>query len=185
MPVQHFSELLDVNDCKIRKLLTDPAGGTASYSSWVDVPDVTNVQVEGEVDVKKRRGDGVVRSQRLIITGMKCTIENTVLDLDVKALLEGGTVVDSGTGTTEKARFVFGKANVPPYVQMEAQCTTVSLSGADVHLSLYKASLNNVIPFGFGGEDFKTFSYELGAVARDSDDNYGFIDINETAVAIS
>lgn len=185
MPLAHLTEMLSVSDAKIRLLTADPAGGTATYGSWVDLPDITSVTLEGDTDVKERHGDGVVRSRRQVLTGLTLTIENTVLAPDVLALLEGGTVVDSGTTPNQKWTYTYDKNSKPKYVQFEAQCTETSYAGGDVHLVVYKASLNNKVPFGFSDDEFQTFSYELGAVARNADDKYFDIVANETAVAVA
>jgi hypothetical protein len=180
----HVSAFLSVSDAKIAPLLTDPAGGPATYGDWIDLPDVTNVSLEGDTDTKVRRGDGVIRDQRLILTGLTLTVENTALPLDVLAALEGGTVVDSGSLAAEIATYTYAKDSSSGYVKFEAQCTDVSEGLADAHLIIYKAKLNNKIPVGFTDDDFQTYSYELGAVARNADDAYYSIVFNETLTAI-
>jgi hypothetical protein len=183
MATDHFKSLLGVNDLKMRLLLTDPPSGSATYGAWVDVRDALTMSVEGKVDVKTRRGDGRIREQRLVITGMTAKVEHSVVDLDVRALLEGTAVTDSGTGSTSKAKYVIGGNPTFPAVQVEGQM--VAPDGTDVHLSMYKASLLNFIPFSLSDADFETISYELGAVARESDGNYGEIVFNAVATAIA
>lgn len=184
MALSHNTELLSVSDAKVRPMLTDPAGGTATYGAWVDLPDVTTVSLEGDTDVKIRRGDGQIRSQRQVLTGLTLTVENTVVSLDLFAAIEGGVVTDSGTGGTAKWTYDYGKSAQPPYVQFSAQCTGTSYAGGDVHLDIYKCKLNNKIALGFTDDDFQTFSYEFGSVARSSDDKYYSIVGNTTLVAI-
>lgn len=178
------SAALSVNDCKLRKLLTDPNDGAATYDEWVDVPDIVNFTLEFDTDEKERRGDGVVKEKISTITGITLTAECSSLDLNVLSILTGGTVTTSGTGDAESVKFVYGGAATPSYVQIEAQCTRVGAGLGDIHLSVYKAQVTTPPQIGFTDDDFVSYEFELGAVARNSDNNIYEYVFNETATAI-
>ena len=185
MALGHNTALLSVHDAKIRKLLTDPAGGTPTYGPWVDVPDMTSVGLEGDTDVKTRRGDGTVRDRRQVLTGMTVTFENTILPADVLALLEGGTLVDAGTTPNQSWTYTYAAGASPSYVEFHAVCNDTDYPDGDFHLIVHKAQLNNKVALGLTDDDFQTYSYELGAVARNADDKYYTITANEPAAAIA
>lgn len=185
MAAPHVAALLSVTDAKIAQLLTDPAGGPATYGSVVDVPDMTGVTLSGSTDVKERRGDGTVRDSRQILTGLTLTFTNTLLPFDVLAIIQGGTVTDSGSGTSEVATYDFSRTSTPKYVKFEAQCTDAGTGLGDFHLVVWKAKLTNFVELGMTDDDFQTYSWELGAVARAADDKYYSLVANETAAAIA
>jgi hypothetical protein len=185
MAAPHVAALLSVTDAKIHQLLTDPAGGTATYGSAIDIPDMTGVTLSGDTDIKERRGDGVVRDSRQILTGVTLAFTNTALPLDALAVIQGGTVVDSGSGTSEVATYTLSKGNTPKYLKFEAQCTDAGTGLGDFHLVAYKCKLTNFVEIGLTDDDFQTYSWELGVVARDSDDKYYDLVLNETVAAIS
>ncbi len=184
MPLAHQTALLSIHDAKVRAVLTDPAGGTPTYGTWIDIPDVTGCTLEGDTDVKTRRGDGAVRARRQVHTGLTVTLENTTLPFDVLELLEGGTVADAGTTPNQTVRYTYGKTSIPQYVEFSAQCENTDFADGAVTLTVYKCQLNNKIPLGFTDDDFQTYSYELGGVARNSDGLYYEILAEETATAI-
>ena len=172
MPLTPVTALLSVSDCKIYPLLTDPAGGTATYGTAIDLPDMTGVKLAGKTDVKERRGDGSVRDRRAILKDLTLTLDNTILSATVLAALEGGTLTQSGTTPNMQWKYVVGKGSTSPYVKIAAQCTDTDYPGGDFHLTIYKARLNNKVELGFTDDDFQKYSYELGAVARNADDAY-------------
>lgn len=185
MPLSPVTALLSVHDAKVRQILTDPAGGTPTFGAWIDLPDVTSVGLEGDTDVKVRRGDGAVRDQRQVLTGMTVTVENTVLAADVLALLEGGTLTQAGVAPNETWTYTYNKSAVSHYVEFRAKCDNTDYPGGDVHLVVYKCQLNNKVPLGFTDDDFQTYTYELGSVARNADGKYYDIIGHQTAVALT
>jgi len=184
MPLGHNTALLSVHDAKVRKLLTDPAGGTATYGPWVDIPDMTSVGLEGDTDVKTRRGDGTIRDRRQVLTGMTITAENTILPADVLSLLEGGTLVDAGVTPNQSWTYTYAGSTKPNYVEFRAKCDDTDYPSGDFHLVVHKCQLNSKVPLGFTDEDFQTYTYELGSVARNADDKYYTLIANETKLAI-
>ena len=83
------------------------------------------------------------------------------------------------------ATYHYSRTSVPNYVKFEAQCTDAGTGLGDFHLVVYKAKLTNFVELGLTDDDFQTYTWELGAVARASDDRYYSLVLNETAAAIA
>jgi hypothetical protein len=185
VPLTPVTALLSVTDCKIYPLTADPSGGTATYDSAIDLPDMTGVKLAGKTDVKERRGDGTVRDRRAILKDLTLTLDNTILSGTVLAALEGGTLTQSGTTPNMQWKYVYGAAAIAPYVKLAAQCTDTDYPGGDFTLTIYKAKLNNKVELGMSDDDFVKYSYELGAVARSSDNAYYEVVGHETLVLLT
>lgn len=185
MAANHTSELLSIADLKVYEVLTDVNGGSTTYGAAVDWPDVTGATLSFSTDTKTRRGDGTVKSQRLILSGVTLKVTNTTYNMDVLALVEGGTVTDSGTGSAEIATYSYTSASTPKYVKVEALCNGLSSGLNNCHLVIYKAQLTTPADKGFTDDDFQTLETEFGSVARDSDGKIYDLGFYEAATALS
>jgi hypothetical protein len=187
VPISHETKWFGVNDAKISKLLTDPAGGPATYGTAIDVPGMKTVGVAGEVNTNELRGDGQRIDQSSVLAGLTVSFEFAKMALDVFSVLAGGTVIDAGTAAAEKATFKLGSGDALNYFKFEAQTTGVDIPGGDGHLVVYKCILTSFPELGMAEEDFQTFSVEaacMGTIASDGDDLFDIV-LNETAIDIA
>ncbi|GAA2112433.1 hypothetical protein GCM10009759_55150 [Kitasatospora saccharophila] len=188
MPLSHVSKLFSIVDCKITPLLTDPAGGTATYAAQsIDVPGIRVLTVAGSVQAKTLRGDNKLLDSNSYVDGVTASAEHAKLSLDVLAAILGGTVMDSGTTPAQKSTLGITGANaVLPYFKIEGVTPPGGSDalGGDVHLVLYKCQLSKFPDLGFQGDDYRIPKFEVNCVPLASTDKWFDYVFNETAVPI-
>jgi hypothetical protein len=170
MPAPTKSSFISVHDCKVRQILTDTESAT-TYGDWVDVPDMLNFTVAHETDTKERRGDGVVKSKRSILTGITVTATASALSLEALVPLIGATLTASGTTPNEKQRLVYSKDSIAKPLEIVAQCLDAE-NLADAKLEVFKAVCTTPPEIGFEDDDFKEYEFELEGVALESTGEY-------------
>jgi hypothetical protein len=186
MPLSHVSKIFAVSDCKIAKLTADPAGGSATYATAIDVPGIKEMTLSGSVESKELRGDNVQLDVTTVPGGLTVAVSHAKLSLDVLAVLLGGTVTDSGTTPAMKAAYVEALGNTMNYFRVEGLTPSNGADsiGGDLHFTLHKCILSSYPDLGFAEEDYRIVSFEASAVYLNATGNKRMtIDINETAVA--
>lgn len=170
-------------DCQIAQLTADPAGGTATYGSWVNVPGIKSVTVSGDVNTVELRGDNSLLDSRSTLTNISVAIEYAMLSQDVLEVLLGGTSQGSGSGTTEVNTFSLAGDDSMNYFKLQARTPDNggTLVGGDIHYVFYKLILSGFPEQGLAEEDYRTFTMEARAIPRLSDKAWYDYIINETA----
>lgn len=174
-----------VEDCKIRKVLTDPSGGSATYGPPIDVPGIKNVTVGGDLNTVQLRGDNQALEADTILTNLTATLDHAKMSLDVLEILLGGTSVASGTTPNTVETFTLPASQT--FGEFVLECKTPRYSdGSDVHIQLGKLKVSAFPEFGMVEEDYKTVEgLELTMVPLASTNNWFRIISNETTAAIS
>lgn len=187
MAIAHFSKMFAVEDAKIAKLTADPAAGTATYATAIDVPGIKSVVLGGDIKSVELRGDNQLLDKNSLLQNVTATINFAKMDLDILAILMGGTVADSGTGSAEVAAYALTGASRFNYFKIEAKTPAdgVDLIGGDAHLVIYKMMMSSFPGLGFAEEDYQTFSMQASATPRISDNKWLDLLLNETAAAIA
>jgi len=187
MPLVHFSKQFAVADAKIKKITADPAGGTTTFATAIDIPGIKSVDLTGTVNIKRLRGDNTLLDVNSVLESLSVKYNYAKEQLDARAVYVGGTVSDSGTTPNMVAKWALDNAGVPGYFQFEAKTPTngVDFVGGDAHLLLYRCMVSNFPGLGFAEEDYKLFEVEADAMPRLSDGKWIDLLFNETAVAIS
>lgn len=186
MPISHVTKMLAVDDAKIAKLMTDPESGTPTYGPLIDVPGIKQVALTLEFQTVELRGDNQRLDQGSILVGCGIAWTQGKLNLDGKAVIVGGTVVDSGVTPAQKATYSRGSADVIPQFKFEARTpgNGTDTVGGDGHLLVYKL-VGTAFPVGFAEEDYQTFDVEAqGAYLLSTKKLYDLV-LNETAAAIA
>lgn len=178
-----------VEDCKIRKVLTDPAGGAATYGPALDVPGIKNVAISGDVNTVQLRGDNRALESDTTITGLTASYDHAKLSMDVLEVLLGGATVstpESALGAKDsRETFTLGATAVFGDYVLEARTPRYS-DGSDVHIRLGKLKLSGFPELGMTEEDYKTVEgLENSLLPLESTGNWFSIISNEKAVAIS
>lgn len=185
MAIAHFSKTFGVDDAKVASMTADPSGGSTTYATAIDVPGVKSVTISGTYSKKSLRGDGGLIDVFSVLDNISATINYAKLDLGILALATGGTVTDSGTGSTEVATLDLNSADNLGFFKFEAQTLGTDFVGGDCHLVLYKC-IPTGLPFaGFGEEDYQTHSLPVDTTPRISDGKWLDVLFNETAAAIA
>lgn len=187
MAAPHTSKVYAVSDAKIGKVTADPAGGTTTYATIIDVPGIKTVGIGGEVNSVELRGDNQSLDYNVTLGVMTLSIEHAKISLDLLPVFLGGTTTDSGTGSTEVATYAQLGTNTPSYWKFEAKTPTdgADPTGGDLHIVFYKCIISSYPEFGFAEEDYQIVSFEARAVPRLSDGKLFDVVVNETAAAIS
>jgi hypothetical protein len=185
MTAPHIASVYAVKDAKVRKLLTDPTGGTATYGPFVDVPGVKSVGITGDVTTVVLRGDNGPLDQNSSLSGVSCTLNYARLSLDALAVMLSTTVVDAGTGATATASLPISKGLTFSYFELQAVSVSGGGVGGDVLFSLPKCILSSFPELGLAEEDYQTQTVGIGAIPRDSDGRWIVPTIRATAALIT
>lgn len=182
MPVDHNTPWFGVNDCKLRKVLTDPSVGSATYATRIDVPGIKSVAISGDVNSNELRGDGQRLDRQSVLGGLTLSFEFAKSALDVFALVAGGTVVDAGVTPNLTASWKLKGTDQMSTFEFEAQ--TTGTGGGDGHIILHKVVLTSFPELGMSEEDYQTYTVEAAAMVLASTGDLLTYVRNETAVAI-
>lgn len=187
MTLAHFSKTFAVQDAKIKKITADPAGGTTTFATAIDIPGIKSVDVTGVVNIKRLRGDNTLLDVNVVLESLAVKYNYAKEQLDARAVYLGGTVSDSGTTPNQVAKWALDNTGVPGYFQFEAKTPTngVDFIGGDAHLLLYRSMVSNFPGLGFAEEDYKLYEVEAEVMPRLSDGKWIDVIYNETAAAIS
>lgn len=187
MPISHITKVFAVEDAKISPLTADPAGGTTTYGTALDMPGIKSVGMSFDIENKQLRGDNALMDENSILIGLGLSVEWAKLALDVQAALLGGTVTDSGTTPNMVATYKRLGTNRLSYFKFEAATPEdgVDTIGGDYHLVVYKCILSGFGSLGFAEEDYQPLSANFRGSPRISDSGWWDHVLNESAVAIA
>jgi hypothetical protein len=188
MPISRVTKLYSVQDAKIAALLTDPAGGSATYGTIIDVPGIQTMEISGDIETKQLRGDNVKLASNSTISNIQVKVDHAKLSLDVLAAILGGTVTDSGTTPAQKSIWDLTATNatLPPFkLEGVTPPNGVDIVGGDLHWILHKLTLSAFPDLGFSQEDYRVVSFTADADPLLATGNKWISGVlNETAAAI-
>lgn len=187
MPLSRVTQLYSVQDAKIKPLLTDPASGSATYGTPIDVPGIQTMEISGDIEVKKLRGDNGPLSTRSSLTNIQVAVNHAKLSFDVLAAIIGGAVTDSGTTPAQKSIWALTPttATLPPFaLEGATPANGTDLIGGDLHWILNRCSLTAFPALGFAQEDFRIASFTAACDPLISTGAWISAVLNETAIAI-
>lgn len=169
MALPNTDPFFSVTDCKIAKLLTDPAGGSATYAPYIDVP-IDSVSTSLQQFKAELRADGKRRdnyTENDVVTGSFTISE---LAMDVLATVLGVTLSTTGTGSTEKKSLTIKATDTIPYFLLAFKAPySPESSVADKHACVYKCKITGV-EFGGGDRQYTKPVVNFEALPRLSDD---------------
>lgn len=187
MPLSHVTKVYAVVDCKVSKLLTDPAAGTATYGTSVDVPGIKTMTIAGGIKSSDLRGDNGPLDRASTLGEVTFSVTNAKVSLDVLNIILGGTTVDSGTTPSQVSTFTLAQTSTPQYFKLEGKTPTGGADTVlgDVHFVLYKCIITDFPDLGFAEEDFRETGFAGAALPLNATGNK-IMDavLNEAAVAI-
>lgn len=157
----------------------DPVDG--SLGTTVDLPNSRTFSFEETEEYEELRGDDKVIAKRGRGPEVAWDLESGGISLEAYVVMNGGTLVTSGTGATIKKTYTKKVTDSRPEFQVEGQA--MSESGGDFHTVLPRCKADG----SFGGE-MSDGSFWLtscdGTAMSDADDViYEFVQ-NATATAI-
>lgn len=178
-----------VEDCKIRKVLTDPEGGAATYGPAIDVPGIKQVTVSGDITTVELRGDNTRLESDAILSGMTCAFDHAKLSFDVLEVLLGGATVavpEAPAGAKNSTdTFTLSRTAIFGDFVLEAKTPRYS-DGSGVKIRLGKLKLSSFPELGMAEEDYKTAEgLEASVTPLSSTGNWFALISEETLSAIS
>ena len=187
MPISRITKQYSVQDAKIAALTADPATGSPTYATVIDVPGIQTMEISGDVEVKTLRGDNVKLASNSTISNIQVAVTHAKLSLDVLVAILGGTVTDSGTTPAQKSVWdlTAATANLPPFkLEGVTPPNGVDIVGGDLHWTLHKLTLSAFPDLGFSQEDYRVVSFTAAADPLLSNGKWISAVLNETAAAI-
>lgn len=184
MPATHFSKVFAVEDAKVDAITADDAGGTTTYGTLLDVPGIKELGVDGDLATALLEGDNTVLDQEAVVGPITISVQHAKVHVDVLAVILGGVVTDSGTGTTEVATYQHSAGNKPKPFRLRAKSASADPIGGDVLLTFERCVLSGFPSIGFAEKDYRTVSFEATCIPRLSDGKWFSLAIRETAAAI-
>lgn len=190
MPISHITKVFAVTDAKLYKLTADPAGGSPTYSTSIDVPGIKKVTIEGDVETKQLRGDNTKLDSDTVLTNITAEIEHAKLSLDALAMMLTQTVTDAGTTPNQTATLDIFGGNVAAGVKfapfkIEAVSASGDVIGGNVKFVLHKCVLNSLPDMGLEEEDYKTSTFGVDLSPLISNGKWLTPSINETAAVLT
>ena len=187
MPLSRVTKQYSVVDAKIAALTADPATGSPTYATVIDVPGIQTMEISGDVEVKTLRGDNVKLASNATISNIQVSVQHAKLSLDVLVAILGGTVTDSGTTPAQKSIWdlTSATATLPPFkLEGVTPPNGVDIVGGDLHWTLHKLTLSAFPDLGFAQEDYRVVSFTADADPLLSNGKWISATLNETAAAI-
>lgn len=120
----------------LRRVYVTPytTDGATVLGTPVRLPNGRTFSFSETEEFTELRGDDAVQSTRGQGASVEWELESGGLDFAAVKVMQGGTIVTTGTGTTEKTVWTKKATDARPYFKVEGQA--ISDSGGDVHCVL-------------------------------------------------
>lgn len=155
---------------------------TGAIGTMVDLPNSQTMEFSESEDFSELRGDDKVVAKRGNGGMVEWSLEAGGVSLEAYVILNGGTLVTSGTGATLKKTYTKKVTDVKPYFWAEGQA--ISESGGDFHVVLEKCIADGSLEGTLADGEFYITKADGSGLANLTDDLYQMVD-NATAVAIA
>jgi hypothetical protein len=159
--------LYDVHDFKVYALLTDSASASPTYGAAVDVPGIAEASFEPNLVTAELKGDARIIAKRGRTDRFNLSATYGKLALDVLVVILGGTVTDSGAGSSEEAAWTLVSPAALPSFKVEFKVDDVDLGLSTVHVVLYKCQLTGGTLLNQSSDNFGQPTLECEAIQPD------------------
>lgn len=166
-----------LRDVKIAPIAVDGTVGTL-----VDLPNAQTFSFSETEDYSTLRGDDKDVAKRGAGPTVEWSLESGGISLEAYAVINGGVLTTSGTGSTLKKSYKKKANDARPYFYCEGQA--ISESGGDFHARVYKCIADDSLEGEFADGEFWVTSCS-GTGIGDADDNLYDFEENATATAIA
>ena len=183
MAITHVTKVYGIKQAKLSPMTADPAGGSAAYGAGFLIPGAKSLTIAGTVNTKALRGDNGLIEQDSTLQDITATLTYAKTDFDILAAILGGTVTDSGTGSSEVSTFTLDRVDELGYFKIEAIAAKGDLVGGDLHIVLPKCVASGFPFAGMAEEDYAIQSLPLATSPLISTGRWLDIVLNETATA--
>jgi len=183
MPLSHNSEWFSIDQAKIYPMTADVTTNP-TYGTGVLLPGVRMASIEPDTLNKELFGDNKIIARAAKVRQIMSKLAYAKPDLDVLAILGGGTAVDAGTTPNQTATYTQLGANFGGYFKIEYRILQLATGLGSVNVTFFKCKITD---FGYPSnmEDFNIPTLGVAAIACVSNDQMFKIQENETALALS
>lgn len=174
---------LDVDDAKLRQILTDPVGGPATFDEWLDVFGVNGFSLSPEYTEKELAGDATTIDQYSKLKKLTGSFNCQVTFATLEVLL-GATAAYTGSSPNETATLVLSSSDLPNYFELDVRSSYrggSDATGGDFHIRISKAKMTK-FTYTMASEEYATLQIDWSGVARLADGYFMTMVENETAV---
>jgi hypothetical protein len=172
MPQSGVVPLFGAADAKLFKMTADTSGGSTTYDNGVDVPGVQVLDITPEFINVELLGDNTVVDIYSRTKKIKGKMSFAKMSLDILKIILGGTLTDTGEGTSAQRRtYDVKKTDIPGYFKIElaVDYTGSENAGEGWHVVLPKAKLTN-FSMSYAGEKHAAISFDFEAIPLLSND---------------
>lgn len=185
MPLSKVTKVFAAKDGKIYPLTADPAGGSPTYGTGVDIPGLKTVAITGTVNTVNLRGDNKQLDSASTLGDVSVALTFAKLSQEILSAVTNAVAVSSGATPNEVSTWTLLGATQLGYVGMTAQSVGADSIGGDVMFSVYKMVPSSFPEMGLEEEDYKTSSLEFSAVPLLSTDQWIGNAIRETSAVLA
>lgn len=185
MAISHISKVYAVKDCKLYSLTADPAGGSPTYASSVDVPGIKMVEISGDIDTKELRGDNQLLDQDSVLKNVKVKLSHAKVSLDALAVILGGTAAESGTTPNQLATWEMLGTSQLGVFKLEAVSASADPVAGNIKFVVHKLRPASFPSLGLAEEDYQIPELDLVSSPLLSNGKWLTVSINETAAVLT
>lgn len=174
---------LDVDDGKLRQILTDPVGGPATFDEWLDIFGISNFTVSPEYTEKELAGDATTIDQYSKLKKLTGSFQCQMTFATLEVLL-GATAAYTGSSPNETATLTLSSSDLPNYFELDVRSNYrggSDATGGDFHVRIAKAKMTK-FTYTMASEEYATLQIDWAGVARLADNAFMTFTENETAV---
>lgn len=175
-----MTTLLGIDDVKISALAQDDSVDL-DYGSALDVPGIQRIDLSPNFTEKGLKGDGKILDYFIQLDTIGFSFDNAKVDLEVLAILEGGSLETSEDG--EKHTYTVSTDSTPKYFKLEGKTNYTGGEAGDFHFTLFKCRANSVV-VEYKTQDYAIVSVVGIAIPTTNDGKIKEYVINKTATAI-
>ncbi|MDR1169047.1 MAG: hypothetical protein LBK53_09215 [Heliobacteriaceae bacterium] len=178
------SVILGVDDVKISEITQDTSSDL-THASSLDVPGIQRINLSPNFTEKGLKGDGKILDYFIELDTIGFSFDNAKVDLDVLAILEGGTIDTETDGTDQiKHTYTVSTDSTPKYFELEGKTNYTGGAAGDFHFTLFKCRANSVV-VEHKTQDYAIVSVTGIAIPRTNDGKIKEYVINKTAQTIA
>lgn len=185
MPISPVTKVFAAKDAKLFPLTADPAGGSPTYGTGIDVPGLKTVAITGSVNNVRLRGDNGPMDSQSTLGDVSVAMNFAKLSHDILSAVFTAAAVASGTTPNQKSIWTLLGTSGLNYVGMTCQAVGADTITGDVQFAAYKLMLDEFPELGLEEEDYKTSSLSFAASPLLANGKWIGSTLNETAAALA
>lgn len=144
-----------VEDAKLRRVVTDPDAGPATYGPALDIPGIKQAVISGDVNTVRLKGDNRTMEADTTVGDLTCTFDHAKLSFDVLEVMLGASSASTGVAPNTSEALTYAADDVFGEFVLEFRTPRYS-DGSDVHMRTAVLKLSSFPEFGMVEEDYKT-----------------------------